>query len=243
MDAVLSFLTNYKIVDMCIGVVGIFGLVLIFDRFKALYFDYAMPADSFMKQVMSLIDQDKVEEAITFCGANEKKPLAYVIKRILEKSDRDDSAMEHGLDIASSEVGPKLMKSLGHLQMVSNVVTLIGLLGTVIGLITAFRAVSFADVAQKQTLLAEGISIAMTATMLGLIFAIPTMICYSFLHSKQGKLFSEIDEHSQKVMEALRMRIYMPFKTGVAYPSTLNMDAMNKEGMRKNVPPPNAKVS
>src|ERR1700733_6976012 len=243
MDAVLSFLTNYKIVDMCIGVVGIFGLVLIFDRFKALYFDYALPADSFMKQVMNLVEQDKVEEAITFCGANEKKPLAFVIKRVLEKSDRDEQAMGQALDIAASEMGPRLMKSLGHLQMVSNVVTLIGLLGTVIGLITAFRAVSFADVAQKQTLLAEGISIAMTATMLGLIFAIPTMICYSFLHSKQGKLFSEIDEHSQKVMEALRMRIYMPFKTGVVYPSTLNVDALNKEGMRKNVPPPSAKVS
>src|ERR1700761_8799494 len=120
MDNVLSFLTNYKIVDMCIGVVGIFGLVLIFDRFKALYFDYAMPAETFMKQVMNLIEQDKVEEAITFCGANEKKPLAYVIKRMLEKSDRDDHAMGAALDIAGSEVGPKLMKSLGHLQMVSN---------------------------------------------------------------------------------------------------------------------------
>src|ERR1700722_378895 len=107
MDAVLSFLTNYKIVDMCIGVVGIFGLVLIFDRFKALYFDYALPADSFMKQVMNLIEQDKVEEAITFCGANQQKPLAYVIKRILEKSDRDDQAMTDALDIATSEVGPR----------------------------------------------------------------------------------------------------------------------------------------
>lgn len=239
MDSMLSFLTNYKIVDMCIGVVGIFGLVLIFDRFKALYFDYALPADSFMKQVMNLIEQDKVEEAITFCGANEKKPLAYVVKRVLEKSDRDEQAMNQALDIAASEVGPRLMKSLGHLQMVSNVVTLIGLLGTVIGLITAFRAVSYADVAQKQTLLAEGISIAMTATMLGLIFAIPTMICYSFLHSKQGKIFSEIDEHTQKVMETLRMRIYMPFKTGVAYPN-----ALNAEGMAKGkTPPPSAKVS
>lgn len=239
MDAVLSFLTNYKIVDMCIGVVGIFGMVLIFDRFKALYFDYALPAESFMKQVMGLVEQDKVEEAITFCGANDKKPLAFVIKRVLEKSDRDDQAMTQALDIAAAEVGPKLQKSLGHLQMVSNVVTLIGLLGTVIGLIMAFKAVSFADVAQKQTLLAEGISIAMTSTMMGLIFAIPTMICYSFLQSKQSKLFSEIDEHSQKVMEALRMRIYMPFKTGVAYPNALNVEAMAKG----KTPPPSVKVS
>jgi hypothetical protein len=44
-------------------------------------------------------------------------------------------------------------------------------------------------------------------------------------------------------MEALRMRIYMPFKTGVAYPNALNVDAMSKEGMRKTTPPPSAKVS
>ncbi len=238
MDAVLSFLNNYKIIDVCIVGVGIFGLYLVFERFRALYQEFSLPAEPFMKQVMSLIEQDKIEEAITFCSANEKKPLAYVTKRVLERSDRDDQAMGSALDIAASEVAPKLMKSLGHIAMVANVVTLIGLLGTVIGLITAFRAVSFADVAQKQTLLAEGISIAMTATMLGLMFAIPAMVAYSFLHSKQGQLFAEIDQCSQKVMEALKSRIYLPYKGLTAYPSTLNTDSL-----KKTTTPPSAKVS
>lgn len=239
MDAVLSFLNNYKIIDMFIVVVGVFGVFLIADRFRALYYEYALPAEPFLKQVLTLIEQDKMEEAITFCSANEKKPLAYVTKRILEKSDRDDAAISSSLDIAASEVAPQLMKGLGHVSMVSNVVTLIGLLGTVVGLITAFRAVSFADVAQKQTLLAEGISIAMTATMLGLMFAIPVMISYSFLHAKQGRLFNEIDQCSQKVIEALKSRIYMPYKGLTAYPSTLNTDMLKKT----NTPPPTAKVS
>lgn len=239
MDGVLSFLNNYKIIDMFILLVGVFGVFLIADRFRALYFEYALPVEPFLKQVMSLIEQDKIEEAITFCAANEKKPLAYVTKRILEKSDRDDGAVESSLDIAASEVAPILMKGLGHVQMVSNVVTLIGLLGTVVGLITAFRAVSFADVAQKQTLLAEGISIAMTATMLGLMFAIPVMISYSFLHAKQGRLFNEIDQCSQKVIEALKGRIYMPYKGLTAYPSNLNADALKKT----TTPPPAAKAS
>ena len=230
MDAVLSFLNNYKIIDAFILLVGCFGIYLIVDRFRALFFEYSLPVDPFLKQVMALVDQDKIEEAITFCAANEKKPLAYVTKRILEKSDRDDQAMETALDIASSETAPRLMKNLGHLAMVANVVTLIGLLGTVVGLITAFRAVSFADVAQKQTLLAEGISIAMTATMLGLMFAIPTMAMYSFLHAKQGQLFSEIDQCSQKIIDALKSRIYMPYKGLTAYPSTLNADGMKKTG-------------
>lgn len=240
MDSLLSFLTNYKIVDLFIGITGVFGLVIIFDRAKALFFEYALPAGPFMKQVMGLIEQDKLEEAITFCAANEKKPLAYVVKRILEKSDRDDDAIETAYDISASEIGPKLMKSLGHLAMVANVVTLIGLLGTVVGLITAFKAVSFADVAQKQTLLAEGISLAMSATALGLMFAIPTMMAYSFLHAKQGQLFSEIDEHSRKVINALKMRIYAPYQTAVAYPSTINTEAMVQKGSKA---PPTSKVS
>jgi biopolymer transport protein ExbB/TolQ len=238
MDSVLSFLNNYKIIDMCIVIVGLFGLGIVVDRWRALYTEFSLPAEPFLKQVLSLIEQDKIEEAITFCGANEKKPLAYVVKRVLEKSDRDDHAIESSLDIAASEVAPKLMKGLGHVSMVSNVVTLIGLLGTVVGLITAFRAVSFADVAQKQTLLAEGISIAMTATMLGLMFAIPVMIAYSFLHARQGRLFNEIDQCSQKVIEALKGRIYMPYKGLTAYPSTLNAD-----GMKKTTTPPPTKAS
>lgn len=237
MDSVLSFLNNYKIIDGWIVAVGIFGLYLMYDRYRALFVDYALPSEPFLKQVMGLIEQDKIEEAITFCTANEKKPLAYITKRILEKSDRDEGAIESALDIASSEVAPKLVKNLGHLAMVANVVTLIGLLGTVVGLITAFRAVSFADASQKQTLLTEGISIAMTATMLGLMFAIPTMITYSFLHSKQGQLFAEIDQCTQKVIEGLKSRIYMPYKGLTQYPANLNA-----EGLKK-VTPPSVKAS
>lgn len=234
MDSVLTFLNNYKIVDACIVAVGVYGLYLMVDRYRALYGEFSLPAEPFMKQVLGLVEQDKIDEAITFCSANEKKPLAYVTKRILERADRDDDAMSSSLDIAASEVAPRLMKSLGHLAMVANVVTLIGLLGTVIGLITAFRAVGFADVAQKQTLLAEGISIAMTATMLGLMFAIPTMVAYSFLHAKQGQLFNEIDQCSQKVIDSLKSRIYMPYKGLTAYPSNMSSDKKN---------PPSPKVS
>jgi hypothetical protein len=71
------------------------------------------------------------------------------------------------------------------------------------------------------------------------MFAIPTMICYSFLHAKQGRLFSEIDQCSQKVIEALKGRIYTPYKGLTAYPSNLNTEGMKKT----TTPPPSAKVS
>ena len=226
MEMLMKFFVDYKVVDYCIVFVGVFAFGLIFDRFKAFYFDLSLPTEQFMKQVFGMVEQDKIEEAVTFCSANEKKPLAYVIKKILEKSDRENDAIEQALDIAASEVAPKLVKNLGHLSMVANVITLIGLLGTVCGLIVAFKAVSFADVAQKQTLLAEGISIAMTATALALTVAIPTMFAYSFLHAKQSRLFSEIDLHSQKVINILKSRGYAPFSHAAAYPSGVKADAI-----------------
>lgn len=228
MEMLMKVLIDYKIVDISIVGIGLFAFGLIFDRFKALYVDLALPTEQFMKSVMNMVENDKIEEAITFCAANEKKPLPYVIKRILERSDREESAVGQSLDIAASEVAPKLIKNLGHLSMVANVVTLVGLLGTVCGLIVAFKAVSFADVAQKQTLLAEGISMAMTATALGLIVAIPTMFAYSFLHAKQNRLFSEIDLNSNKILEILSSRGYAPFNHTAAYSTNLKIDTVGK---------------
>jgi len=241
MESLLNFLVDYKIAEVCILLTGLYALALIIDRFKALYFDYALPAEPFMKQVLKLLHDDRVEEAVTFCSANEKKPLAHVVKRILERSDRDERSIEQSLNIASSEVAPKLVARLGQVQMVSNVVTLIGLFGTVIGLIVAFKAISFADVSQKQTILAQGISIAMMATATALMVAIPTMFAYTFLYEKQTKLFAEIDENSQKIIEVLRDRVYVPFRAEKAYPTTLNADKLN--GHSHAPVAPKAKVS
>lgn len=228
MEILMKFLVDYKLVDVSIIGVGLFAFGLIFDRFKALYIDLSLPAEPFMQTVLGMVENDKIEEAITFCTANEKKPLAYVVKRVLERSDREESAVDKSLDIAASEVAPKLIKNLGHLSMVANVVTLIGLLGTVCGLIVAFKAVSFADVAQKQTLLAEGISMAMTATALGLIVAIPTMFAYSFLQAKQNRLFSEIDLYSSKIIDVLNSRGYAPFSHAAAYSTQAKIDMPSK---------------
>ena len=165
-----------------IGLMGIAGLALIVERIKVLYFDYAIKTDEFMRQVKSLVMKDQVDEAITFCAANENSPIAHVVKGVLQRSDRDDEGINQGLDIALSEIIPNLGKRLGYLAMIANVATLLGLLGTVTGLILSFNAVAFADPAQKQTLLAQGISTAMNTTALGLSVAIPVMIGYAFLH-------------------------------------------------------------
>ncbi|MCB0420901.1 MAG: MotA/TolQ/ExbB proton channel family protein [Bdellovibrionales bacterium] len=218
-----------------IGILGIAALALVIERVKVLYFEYAIKTEEFVKQVQSLIMKDQIDEAITFCTANEKAPLAHVVKGVLERSDRDDEGINQGLDIALAEIIPNLGKRLGYLAMIANVSTLLGLLGTVSGLIMSFNAVAFADPAQKQTLLAQGISTAMNTTALGLSVAIPVMVCYAFLHSRQNRLLEEVSEHSAKVVDLLTTRHYQPFSTVGAYPDKLSEKQIREFG--KNQPP------
>lgn len=216
-------LPAYLIVAM-----GLIALALIIERVKVLYFEYGIKTDEFMKQVKSLVMNNQVDEAITFCSANNKSPLAHVVGGVLERSDRDEESINQGLDIALSEIIPNLGKRLGYLSMIANVATLMGLLGTITGLIMAFQAVSFADPAQKQVILAQGISMAMNTTALGLSVAIPVMIAYSFLHTRQNKILEEVSEHSAKVVDLLTTRHYQPFSAAKVFPKDLATAEMNE---------------
>jgi len=95
-------------------------------------------------------------------------------------------------------------------------------LGTITGLILAFQAVSFADPSQKQVVLAQGISIAMNTTALGLSVAIPIMVGYSFLHARQNRILEEVSEYSAKVVDLLTTRHYQPFSAIKAFPKNLS---------------------
>ena len=106
--------------------------------------------------------------------------------------------------------------------MIANVVTLMGLLGTITGLIMAFAAVADADPTQKSELLAKGISMAMNTTALGLTVAIPVMIIYSFLHTKQNALLENIAEQSSKVIDLITNRQYHEFSKKHNFPKAPN---------------------
>lgn len=214
---------------------GLFALALIIERIKVLYFEYTINVPEFMSQIKTLILNDQVEDAITYCSANNKVPLAHVVKGVLERSDRDDDGINQGLDIALSEVIPQLGKRLGFLAMIANVATLVGLLGTITGLIMSFEAVSFADPSQKQVVLSQGISMAMNTTALGLSVAIPVLIIYAFLHARQNSLLEEIAEHSAKVVDLLTTRHYQAFDIKSAFPKHLSQEQVAAQN--KTTPP------
>lgn len=96
-----------------------------------------------------------------------------------------------------------LDRRTGFLSMLGNVATLVGLLGTITGMIKSFAAVSYASPAEKAALLAAGISEAMNATAYGLITAIPALVAYAILMNRANLLSEDLNQGALKVFNWL----------------------------------------
>lgn len=221
--AFLQFMNDAGIVGWFILLTGVATLTLVFERTRTLFFSYGLNVDEFSKRVQTLILSKKVDEAIILCSQMESKPLAKAYKIILEKADRDNETIFQAHDIALSENVPHYTRRLHYLSMLANVATLLGLLGTIHGLILSFKAVATADPALKQHLLANGISVSMYTTALGLAVAIPTMILFSILTSRQNQLVEQIQEKCSKLTELLTSSHIPQITKNNVFPDSVTM--------------------
>ncbi|MFQ5588562.1 MAG: MotA/TolQ/ExbB proton channel family protein [Nitrospiria bacterium] len=145
----------------------------------------------------------KFDEGLKSCPSTGRgRPLHYVLSRGIQgmKTEQSREAVEGLTDEAVLEVMPRLEARLHYLPNLANVATLIGLLGTIMGLIEAFTAVAVADPAQKAALLAKGISVAMNTTAFGLVIAIPLMLIYTFLQAWTNRTIDRLDEYALKLV-------------------------------------------
>lgn len=154
--------------------------------------------------VLPLIAAGKYREAMTLATESKAamgKILAYGLSRLTSARQRDDieTAMEEGM----MEMVPRLEKRTHYLATFANIATLLGLLGTIIGLIQAFTAVASADPAQKAELLSSSISVAMNTTALGLIVAIPLLLAYAFLQTKTTELVDSLEMAAVKFLNII----------------------------------------
>ncbi|MCK5884086.1 MAG: MotA/TolQ/ExbB proton channel family protein [Bacteriovoracaceae bacterium] len=178
-----------------------FGVAISLERFKSLFI-YDVNGASLMNQIKKHILKNEVKEAINICS-NTKALLPLVMRSGLKRANQTKEQIMDAVESAMLEVCPKVDKRMNYLALVANISTLIGLLGTIYGLIESFSAVATADPASKAKLLALGISKAMNTTAFGLISAITIMVVHSILTSKGEKIQSEIDEYSVKLVDLL----------------------------------------
>lgn len=169
------------------------GLAIVIDRFVYLLRIDKSISKTWETIIPMLRANDFVRARKVLDGINNPmaRVLSYGFARLSPNVQREqlEAAMEEGV----MEVMPELSERTHYLAMLANVATLLGLLGTIVGLIQAFTAVANANPAEKADLLSASISVAMNTTAFGLIAAIPLLLFHSFLSTKTGRLVDTIE--------------------------------------------------
>jgi biopolymer transport protein ExbB len=153
---------------------------------------------SSIEPVLTEGDFDKAREATAKDDTAVSQLLAVGLARqgAVRRVDDVEKAMRTNL----MELIPRLEKRTHYLATFANLATLLGLLGTVSGLIHAFTAVATANPAEKANLLAASISEAMNCTAFGLMVAVPVLFIHAFLQTKTGELISSLETAAMKFL-------------------------------------------
>jgi biopolymer transport protein ExbB len=185
-----------------IALTGVFALVLIVERTSYLFFTASFDKEGFVQGIKKYIMQGNLQRALTYVGSMEH-PLARIIKAGLMNVKKSDDAVQAAIDEEALRELPKLERRTGYLAMLGNVGTLLGLLGTITGMIKSFGAVAAGDPGERSAALARGISEAMNCTAFGLFVAIPALVAYSVLQGRTQRLIDDINETSVSVLNLI----------------------------------------
>lgn len=201
-NSIADFIQSGGVFMWVIVLIWAVGIAISLERFMKLSFKFDVDGSSFMNELQRYILSNDIQGAIRVCSGS-VAALPKVLKSGLKRANQNTEQIQNAIDATALEVIPKVELRLNYLQMIANISTLFGLLGTIQGLIQSFSAVASADPAQKAELLATGISKAMNTTFLGLLAAISIMMLHTFLSSKSEKIINEIDEFSVKLLDLL----------------------------------------
>ncbi|HEY5809821.1 MAG TPA: MotA/TolQ/ExbB proton channel family protein [Povalibacter sp.] len=155
-------------------------------------------------QVVPLISAGNFKQVIAITSKSSAAiatALNYGIARLASARRRDD--VEKAMDESLLEIIPRMEKRTHYLSALANIGMLTGLLGTVIGLISAFASIATANPAEKASLLAASISVAMNNTASGLFVAITLLLSHMFLEAKTTKLIDSLEIANVKFLNSV----------------------------------------
>jgi biopolymer transport protein ExbB/TolQ len=205
-SAIVSFFQNGGIFMWPIVVVLALGLAIAVERWLYLTMTTANN-QSLWKKVTPYLKQGNFSGAMRVTGKSKAaiaQIMTYGLNRVRSARRRED--VEQAMEESLMEVMPKLEKRTHYLATFANIATLLGLLGTIIGLINAFTAVSNANPAEKADMLSASISVAMNTTAFGLMVAIPLLLVHTVLQTKTTSIIDSLEMASVKFLNAITER-------------------------------------
>ena len=204
MDTTIRFFQQGGIFMYPIALVLLLGLAITLERLIYLSSVRRSNRRAYDKGILPLLRKRDYRGAQKLAIQSETAIATIMssgLSRLLNNHPREDIeyAMEEGL----MEVLPRLEKRTQYLATLANVATLLGLLGTIIGLIAAFTAVANADPAEKATLLSQSISVAMNTTAFGLMTAIPLLLLHAWLQTRTNEIVDSFEMAGVKFLNII----------------------------------------
>jgi biopolymer transport protein ExbB/TolQ len=197
--------------------VVVIGIIL--DRTIFVVRQGSVNAGAVLEQLRKLVQANSIDRAIRFCSAG-KIGVLRVARAGLVQLRRGEEAISTGIEEALADALPDMKKRVSALWALANIATLLGLLGTVTGLIRAFKAVGFASPEERSTLLAAGVSEAMNNTAVGLGIAVTAIIGHLLLSSSSKKMASDLETFAMKMENMLVFHWRALGASGGSVPST-----------------------
>ena len=197
-----------------IMVCALVGATIAVERAFFIFLRAAVHAPIFMGAVQRHVLDGQVDAAIKLCNAEPAAALPRVVKAALLRADRPDAEIRDAIEEASLEVFPEVNRRLAFLPMIANVSTLLGLLGTIQGLILAFHAVGEATAEARSAALSSGIAVAMYTTFFGLFVSIPILVVHGLIAARANSVLEEVDHFGLRVVNLLNA-----MRTAEAQPS------------------------
>ena len=186
---------------------SVLAFAIVIER---LYHIYKAKIDTkdFMNNIEITIKRNRIAEAIKICD-NTPGPIAHIVKAGIMKHDRSRQEIRESIEDAGHQEVPRLEKNISLLATIAHIAPLLGLLGTVTGMVRAFQIIqeksaSFNPVSPGD--LAGGIWEALLTTVAGLIVAIPTVVAYNYLVNRVEEVVLEMERSSTEVVNMLSQR-------------------------------------
>lgn len=177
---------------------SIIGLGIFLQKMWTLRPKRVIP-DNFLGQLYRMLAQGKLTEAEAFARANDSS-AARIAVAALEDADKPEDGLAETIEEAGRKESLDLLRYIEGLGAISNVATLLGLLGTISGMIKIFDVIALKPIVNPPEL-AGGISEALYTTAFGLMVAIPAFIAYKYSVGKADELIALMEEEGRKMLE------------------------------------------
>jgi biopolymer transport protein ExbB len=183
---------------------SVFALALIMEKFWYLH-RIDIDTQDFLADILDKIKRHQIKEALQACDSS-KHPLSRILKAGILKYDRPRSQIKEAIEDASLYEIPNLEKNLPALATIAHISPLLGLLGTVIGMLRCFQVIQAkagAFLPFSPADLSGGIWEALLATVAGLLVAIPAFVAYNYFVSRINSLILEMEKASTELVNFL----------------------------------------